>query len=204
MIGLLLALNVLCIGDSLTNPDDGVLPKYCTQAAHTVTNIAVGGTTAQGWNSSRADSDARPVLEAGGIDVVTILLGANDNGIGRSQAQFKADIEGIISQCKGWDATADYMLLAPAYTAVTPATIDLYAVAIEQICAADADVFCGFDTRTLPRSFFPDLIHPNTEGHALMRDGYNYHVVPEPGLPILTAAALLSLAAIARSRASRT
>jgi lysophospholipase L1-like esterase len=101
-------MKIVCLGDSITGQPNlarylkwsFVLEYMCDakrgEGAVQVLNRGIGGDTAEGaLKRLQGDVlDEKP-------DVVVILLGGNDAGQKRTQAQAKADLESIVRKCKG-------------------------------------------------------------------------------------------------------
>lgn len=190
MVGLLAALTVLCIGDSIT-----INNSYCNQSVHTTINIAESGTQTVWW----LDPDVHatriiPALAAQPVDVVSIFLSTNDAAGGVDPLQVEANLRALVAMLES-EGVRDIVISIPPHFQ-DEENFPFYAVyndRFDQIdtlimgIAADRDnaVRFGVDWRTLDLPY-PDVwwdpVHPLAEGHAIatpfMDDAFN----PPPGI----------------------
>ena len=197
---LLLALQILCVGDSLTQgvPEVG-LNTYCDQSAHTTTNLGRTGWTIGDWLVA-FDDEAVPALA--NQDAISILIGTNDVLQGRSSSSMFGDLESLVGMFFDNDVS-DIVLSIPPHiqgdveslffsTSEANSRFDAYAFAIEGLWNNDARIHPGVDWRTLPLPYSTELgepnvwldtVHPWVTGHTIATPYMDaaFQTVPEPG-----------------------
>ncbi len=216
-IAMILSLQVLCIGDSLTMWPD----SYCDQSKHETVNLGQPGRTTSNWRNAFFN-EVLPALQAQHFDVVSILLTTNNARDGVSAETTESDL-GFIIYWLGRLDVDDVVLSIPPHVqteghlpwfgklsvAEINSHIDTYAPIIERLAATRPVARLGVDWRKLDLSYprdWADPVHLNasglTVGSAAMDSagGPVDASVPEPGR-----AGLLGLGLACRSaRVQRT
>jgi lysophospholipase L1-like esterase len=172
---------ILTVGDSIMDTNTSPENNFVDTSAHTTKNLAVTGSTIAVWEGfgfSNLVAPQIPTLDTGEtVQIVAIMSGANDANNAVTSADYKADLLSFIAQCKADTAGLKYLLLKSGYTTLNDALIDAYAADMNEVCAADAAVFCGWDLRHLDDKYFSDSTHPAERGHDFMRVGFEYYVL---------------------------
>ena len=146
-----------------------------------VHKLGATGTRAQQWATVDA-TRWKAGMAALAPNLVTIMHGTNDQTIGRTKAQFKADVKTIIDRAISVNPSADILLLSPAENQRTknPIAMSQYADAMWELAKensyAYADMQPHFGVNPSEYAFgssrpwfASDLIHPDPEtgGYAL-------------------------------------
>ena len=201
MVGLIAALSVLCVGDSITAWPD---INYCDNSTHQTTNISANFTRSIDW----AALDANTWEARGTFDVGTILLGTNDSIFLIEPALVKESILAIAVQMYTYNAPSIMISLEP-YAFGEPGAarnpwLELYNPLIAELWDEHDWIHQGVDWRQLPGFDSPSCflegengLHPTAACHLIARDYTDAAIVasvPEPGSVLLLGVGLTVLA----------
>jgi lysophospholipase L1-like esterase len=217
LLSLLLALNVLCIGDS--NTEFG--PSYCDISIHDTTNIGQSATTTQTWARRTLYDTYTSGVEIETFDVVSFLLGGNDTNIDRDPAivasNLNTTIEWLIDDGAQRIAIAlpahwaDSGFWSPEELALKNDLLDAYALEFQAIADARPGVYISTDWRELGLLYpdhYTDFVHYNATGHTIAAESVDIDLaligelpvvpVPEPSQSLLIVVGVLTLALMKR------
>lgn len=160
----------------------GMVERHPTNRGILAHKLGATGTRLSQWAALDA-TQWQAGITALAPDLVTILHGTNDQSVGRTKAQFKADAVTLIDRIRTARPTADILLIAPAENQRTdnPIPMSEYQAALYEIAAKDRDVAflnlqAAFGKNAADYAngsgrpwFASDLIHPDpaTGGYAM-------------------------------------
>lgn len=211
MFPLILALSVICIGDSMTH-GNVVATNYCDTSTHETLNTSISATTALGWGGLD-----REYWEAhGSFQVAHILLGSNDAAWRFPTEDVLAALLRIVDRV---DADIVVISLEPLSLGGNAINrnpdLTRYNLAIPELWAIEG-IYEGIDWNALPGiqtdEYYryqetPNGLHPNAATHALARPltdaaiqkaWDDFTAVPEPSSALLVATALVTLGVVRR------
>ena len=201
MIGVVAALSVLCVGDSITSSPD---INYCDGSAHETTNIGANYTRSIDW----AALDESTWQAYGTFDVGTILLGTNDSIFLIEPSVVKESILSVAVQMHTYNAPVIMISLEP-YAFGLPGEarnpwLELYNPLIAELWDEYDWIHEGVDWRELPGFDSPSCflegangLHPTAACHQIARDYTDdaiSNAAPEPRTALLLASGLVGLA----------
>lgn len=202
MLNLLLSITVLCIGNSMTDPQV-VTQNYCDISIHETTNIGASFTRALDWAALTQTQWA----EYGVFDVAHIMLGSNDAIFDRTALEVRTDIETIAANAQALQVVISLQPLAlGAAGEARNELLAQYHEAMLEAITADPRLFMGVDWTQLPGhltpEYYKDGLHPNAATHALASPIFDAAItaVPEPGSFLQLLTGMCMLAVIRRRR----
>ena len=112
------------------------------------------------------------VVGALGAGVITIMMGVNDALAGKTAVQFRSDYASWIANVRALDARVPIYAIAPLWCNAAVSLLDQYRAAISNIVATAGDprlhLIDGLGLIPAGTAYFPDGIHPNDAGFAIM------------------------------------
>lgn len=159
----------------------GVDIRKAATAGVLVHKLGATGSRAQQWaavNATRFQAGIAALTP----DLIVIMHGTNDQGSGRTKAQYKADIQTIVTRCRTARPTADILLVAPPENnrvgnaiAMTEYATALYELSLSlDVAYLDLQPFFGvanadYASGSARPWFNADLVHPEPDfgGYAM-------------------------------------
>lgn len=153
--------------------------------------VRVYDLSSSGKAAEDANGSSKPELSAAaelGLDLAIIQLGVNDAGRSRTSAQFKSDVQGIITELRARGFTGKVLLAGQWDVAggTSPEPYSAYRAVMGQIAQADAGV-ASIDLSTVmgtpadnSRGLFSDTVHPSAAGQKVIADTVYAALLPTP------------------------
>ncbi len=206
MIGLIAALSILCVGDSISFTVEGGRVAYCDQSVHETMTLAKPGVTAGYWLVHTAEVQAFAPGRT-----ISLLIGTNETAYDIQPADFELALNALIDS---WGDADEIILNVPPRRAGDQSTLvsvlgglsvtigtlnarlDLLTPRIEKVASERPEARLGVNWDEIGLIYpedWEDQTHPNSRGSAKAAAVFDALFVPEPGTGFLLASGLVAL-----------